>query len=160
MAQKILSNKKSAPSGSASSKISSCTLNLVDSPLIIDDLHLICTFNQSFLFPHFKFLKLADKHGSNTASFQARYLTVIYLLMMNYLRNIKEDWKRNAHSRDYLQSLSELNTTDKVEEEKKFTHFFATSPILSPSTSSSGQIIFSSLAYSQINGRRRLLQVC
>ena len=107
--------RNSAPRGSTSSKISSCTLNLIDSSLIINDFYLICVFCQSFFFPHFKFLQLADKHGSITPSFQARHLMVRYFLMMNDLRNIKEDWKRNAHFRDYLQSLSKLNTTDKVE---------------------------------------------
>ena len=105
-------------------KISSCILNLIDSPLIVNDLHLICSFHQSSLFPHFKVLQLADKHGSDTPSFQARHLTVKYFLMMNVLRIIKEDWKRNAHFRDYLQSLSELNTIDKDEREKKLIHFF------------------------------------
>ena len=124
MAQICQAIRNSAPGGRASSKISSCTLNLTDSPLIINDLQLICAFHQSFLFPHFKFLQLADKHESNTPSFQARHLMVIYFLIMSDLRSIREDWKRNVNFRDYLQSLSELNTTDKVDQEKKFTQFF------------------------------------
>ena len=78
--------RNSAPSGSASSKIASCTLNLIDSPIIVNDLHLMCFFHEAFLFKHFNFLQLDDKRASKTPSFQARLLLVRYLLMASDLK--------------------------------------------------------------------------
>ena len=66
--------RNSAPSGSASNKIASCTLNLMESPQIMNDLHLLTAFHTSFLFPHFKYLQLGDEDARNTPSFQARHL--------------------------------------------------------------------------------------
>ena len=62
--------RNSAPGGSASSKIASCTLNFIDSPIIINDLHLMCFFHEAFLFKHFKFLQLTDKWSSKTQVFK------------------------------------------------------------------------------------------
>ena len=106
--------RNSAPSGSTSSNISSCTLNIIDSPLILNDLHLICAFHLSFLFPHFKFLQLADTLGSKTPSFQARHLTVRYFLMANDLTPIKKEWRTDERFEEYRVSLNELNESDKI----------------------------------------------
>ena len=116
--------RNSAPSGCASSKIASCTLNLIDSPVIINDLDLMCSFHQSFLFPHFKFLQLADDRASKMPSFQARHLTVRYFLMWYDLKKIEKEWRTDEHFDDYRTSLEVLDETDKVLQKKKFTHFY------------------------------------
>jgi len=116
--------RNSAPSGSASSKISSCTLNLIDSPVIINDLHLICLFHREFLFTHFKFLQLADARASKTPSFQARLLLVRYFLMVSDLKEIKEEWRRKNECNDYKTSLEQLSEIEQTSQQKKFTHFF------------------------------------
>ena len=116
--------RNSAPSGSASSKISSCTLNLIDSPVIINDLHLICLFHEEFLFPHFKFLQLADARASKTPSFQARLLLVRYFLMVTDLIQIKEEWRTKIECNEYKLSLEQLSEIEQTSQQKKFTHFF------------------------------------
>ena len=87
-------------------------------------MHLVCAFHESFLFPHFKFLQLADEEGSGTPSFQARHLTVRYFLMMEDLKDIKEKWRTNEYFNDYGNSLALLSATDKQKQQQKFTYFF------------------------------------
>ena len=115
--------RNSVPSGSASSKIASCTLNLIDKPIIVNDLHLMCFFHEAFLFKHFKFLQLADKRASKTPSFQARLLLVRYFLMASDLKEINTKWRTHHKGVDYNITLQQLNETDKVIQKQKFTHF-------------------------------------
>lgn len=116
--------KNSTKSGSGVSKIASCTLNLIDSKHIINDLHLICAFHTFFLFPHFGFLQLGDPKAGNTASFQARHMAVQYFLMLEDLLAIDNDWERKEQFGEYVRSLEELNDDDKaIQKKKKFTHF-------------------------------------
>ena len=68
--------RNSAPSGTASSKIASCTLNLMTNKAILNDLELLVAFHSFFLFPHFKFLQDGDKECGGTPSFIARHMTV------------------------------------------------------------------------------------
>jgi len=57
-----------SPANSASSKIASCTLNLIRCAPIINNLHLLATFHKSWLFSHFKHLQLGDEKAGNTPS--------------------------------------------------------------------------------------------
>ena len=116
--------RNSAPGDTASNKIASCTLNLIDSPVIINDLHLICLFHKTFLFKHFKFLQLADTRASKTPSFQARLLLVRYFLMVSDLNELRNEWRTNNECDEYRLSLEELNTDEQLLQNKKFTHFF------------------------------------
>ena len=116
--------RNSAPSSCASNKIASCTLNLIDSPVIINDLHLICSFHKSFLFPHFKFLQQEDIRASKAPSFQARHLTVRYFLMWHDLKKIEKEWRSDEHFKDYEITLDNFDETTKAIQKKKFTHFY------------------------------------
>ena len=115
--------RNSAKSGSAASKIASCTLNLMDSKCIINDLHLLCAFHTFFLFPHFGLLQRGDPKAGNTESFQARHVAVQYFLMLEDLLAIENDWDTKEEFGEYVRSLEALNDDDKAIQKKKFPHF-------------------------------------
>lgn len=110
-------------SGSAANKTVSCTLNLMSSKCILDGLHLICEFHTEFLFPHFNFFQIGDDKVGGTPNFQARYITVRYFLMLEDLKNIKNNWETVDSFVEYVSTINDLNDTDKVIQKKKFTHF-------------------------------------
>jgi len=66
----------SAKSNSASTKITSCTLNLIKRPVIVNDLELFVAFSEAFFFPRFSFLQLGDPRTGTTASFLFRHITI------------------------------------------------------------------------------------
>ena len=74
--------RNSARSNSASMKISSCTLNLIEKPMIMNDLELLVAFHRAFLFPHFKYLQGGDPCTGDTPSFLCRHITIRYFLMV------------------------------------------------------------------------------
>ena len=133
--------RNSAPNGSASRKISSCTLNLIDSPLIFNNLHLICLFHKAFLFTHFKFLQLTDSRASKTPTFQLQLLLVRYFLMVHDLKDIKEGWRAMHDCSDYQMSLEKLNEADKTAQLKN--QFFRYVSESLKSMSSNGYPIYS-----------------
>lgn len=73
--------RNSAPSSSACNQIASCTLNLIQKPVIMNDLELMIAFHKSFVFPHFDFLQKGDPKTGGTPSFLGQYCTVRYYLM-------------------------------------------------------------------------------
>ena len=79
----------------------------------------MCSFHESFLFPHFKFLQQADIRASKTPSFQARHLTVRYFLMWNDLKKIEKEWITDEHFDEYQKSLETLDEIDKVLQKNK-----------------------------------------
>ena len=111
--------RNSVPRDSARSKISSCTLNLIDSPLLINDLHLMWLFHKKCLFTHFKFLQLADARASKTPRFQAQLLLARHFLMVHDLKDIKEGWRTMNKCSDYKPSLEQLSEADKTAQLKK-----------------------------------------
>ena len=48
--------RNSSPANSACNRIASCTLNLMQKPVIMNDLELLIAFHKAFIFPHFLFL--------------------------------------------------------------------------------------------------------
>ena len=114
--------RNSVESGSAASKIASCTLNLMDCKCIINDLHLLCAFHTFFLFPHFQFLQLGDPKAGNTPSFQARHVCVRYYLMLEDLLVIENDWETKEEFSEYVQTLEALDDDNMVIQKKKSTH--------------------------------------
>ena len=113
-----------AKPNSASSKIASCTLNLIRSAPIMNDLYLLTAFHCSWLFPHFKYLQLGDEKAGNTPSFQGRNMLVRYYLMDSDIQNLKQEWKTNEHFAQYVSSLNQLPIDEKKIQERKLTHFF------------------------------------
>ena len=86
--------RNSAPSGTASSKIASCTLNLMNNKVILNDLELLVAFHSFFLFTHFKFMQDGDKECGGTPGFIARHMTVRYFLMVEDLESVEDDkWR-------------------------------------------------------------------
>lgn len=117
--------RNSAPSGSASSKIASCTLNLIDSKPIRNDLQLIVSFHTTFLFPHFKYLQTGDVASGATPSFQARHLLVRLFLMQDDLKEIKKKWKENSNFELYVSTLNDIeDEKQKEQQQKKLTEFY------------------------------------
>ena len=113
-----------AKPNSASSKIASCTLNLIRFAPIMNDLYLLTAFHCSWLFPHFKYLQLGDDKAGNTPSFQGRNMLVRYYLMDSDIQNLKQEWKTNEHFAQYVSSLNALPMNEKKIQERKLTHFF------------------------------------
>ena len=117
--------RNSAPSGSASSKIASCTANLIQNKVIRCDLELIIVFHTYFLFKHFKFFQRGDPEAGKTPGFISRHIMVRYFLMESDLHDIDgEKWKTHEAFRDYVKSLDEISDADKEIQNKKLTHFF------------------------------------
>lgn len=116
--------RNSAPSNSAPSKISSCTLNLTEQKPIMNDLDMLCSLHEFFIFPHFKYLQLGDTVVGSTPSFQARHLLLRYFLMNEDIEKMKNEWTTLEKFKDYRESLEQLNTEDKVVQNKKRTHLF------------------------------------
>jgi len=116
--------RNSAPSNSAPSKISSCTLNLTEQEPIMNDLHMLCSLHEFFIFPHFKYLQLGDKVVGSTPSFQARHILLRYFLMNEDIEKMKNEWMTLEKFKNYCESLEHLNTEDKVVQNKKRTHIF------------------------------------
>ena len=81
--------RSSAPAGLACSRIASCTLNLMQKSVIMNDLELMIAFHTAFIFPHFKFLQLSDPKIGGTPSFLGRHITVQYYLMRRDLDKIE-----------------------------------------------------------------------
>jgi len=75
--------RNSAPSTSAANKIASCTLNLIQKIVIINDLELMIAFHKAFIFPHFQFLQIGDPKTGGTPSFLGRHCTVRLLTTLN-----------------------------------------------------------------------------
>ena len=107
-----------ARSGSASWKIASATLNLMNNAQTVNNLHLLTAFHETFLFPHFKFLQLGDKESGNTPSFQARHQLLWYFLMDNDLISIQNDFQQKEHFQKYVSTLANLNEEQKRIHEK------------------------------------------
>jgi len=106
--------RNSEPSGSTSSKISSCTLNLMQNKAICNDLDLIVSFHSFFLFPHLKFLQIGDQDAGNTPSFLAPYMVVRYFCMLDDIGFIKSGgWKTHLKFEEYVISLNGLDDNDK-----------------------------------------------
>ena len=115
--------RNSAPSGSASSKISSCTLDLIKKPVIINDLHLLTSFHAVFLFPYFKYLQLGYSQTGNTLSFQAQHLLVRCFLIREDIGDIKNGWKTHDVVKIFGRTYNVLTNNEKTIQELKFTHF-------------------------------------
>ena len=79
----------SAPSSSACNQIASCTLNLIQKPVINNDLELMISFHQCFICPHFLFLQSGDPQTGGTPSFLGRHCTLQYYLMLMDIDSIK-----------------------------------------------------------------------
>jgi len=65
--------RNSSPANSACNKITSCTLNLMMTPVIINDLEMLIAFHKALISPHFKFLQLGDPKTGGTPSFLSRH---------------------------------------------------------------------------------------
>ena len=89
--------RNSAKSGSASSKIASCTLNLIHNKCIINDLHLLVGFHEFFLNTHFNFFQEADPMVANSTSFIARHVTVRFFLMDQDIMKIENEYDNISH---------------------------------------------------------------
>ena len=114
----------SAPGDSASSKIKYCTLNLIRNKIIINDLHLLVSFHEAFLYPHFKFLQNGEPQIKNSSSFIARHTTVRLFLVMEDLSNIENTWISIEKFDNYKQSLRGLSKSEQELYNNKITHFF------------------------------------
>jgi len=66
---------------SASMKIASCTLNLIQKPVIMNDLELLVSFHRVFLFSHFNFLQGGNPRTRNREGYLQAYY---YLLVSQY----------------------------------------------------------------------------
>ena len=95
----------------------------MDSKPIVNDLHMLVAFHQSFLFPHFKFLQLGDKEAGDKPSFQARHLLVRYCMMATDLQKIKENWREHEHFSKDVSTYDELNLTEQQQQQQKLTEF-------------------------------------
>eukprot|EP00957_Ditylum_brightwellii_P129258 9860134-Ditylum_brightwellii.AAC.1 len=78
----------SAPSGSASYKIASCTVNLINNECIINDLDLLVAYHQSFLDPYFSFSQLGDLRTGKMGGFWYCHIAVWYYLMRKDLERM------------------------------------------------------------------------
>ena len=81
--------RNSSPSASACNKIASCTVNLIQKPVIMNDLELMIGFHTGFVFPHFQFLQIGDPKTGGTPSFLGRHCTLRYYLMLIDIDAIK-----------------------------------------------------------------------
>ena len=116
--------RNSLRSNSASMKIASCTLNLLQKPMIINDLELLVAFHRAFLFPHFQFLQLGDPRTGNKASFIARHIAVRYFLMIEDLEKKEgNEWMNHEMFISFLATLNILNEEEKIQQKKKITLF-------------------------------------
>ena len=116
--------RNSAKSTSASMKIASCTLHLINKPVIVNDLELLVAFHEAFLFPHFKFLQLGDPRTGTTASFLSRHITIRYFLMMEDLESMENNkWMSHVKFTAFKSSLDKLNDIEKEQQKKKITLF-------------------------------------
>ena len=103
-------------------KIASCTLNLLQKPVIINDLELLVAFHRAFLFPHFQFLQLGDPRTGNKASFIARHIAVCYFFMIEDLEKMEGDeWMNHEMFISFLATLNILNEEEKIQQKKKGT---------------------------------------
>ena len=111
--------RNSSRSNSASMKIASCTLNLLQKPVIINDLELLVAFHRAFLFPHFQSLQLGDPRTGNKASFIARHIAVRYFLMIEDLEKMEGDeWMNHEMFISFLATLNILNEEEKIQQKK------------------------------------------
>ena len=102
----------SAPSGSASRKMASCTMSLLEIKQIWYDLELMCSFHTSFLFSRFKFLQNGNPQAGNTRAFSTRHMCVRSFLMLENLESIDgEKWK-NEEFNNYVTSLNSLSENE------------------------------------------------
>ena len=60
--------------GSASKKIASCNLNLLNKKSILNNLDFLCAFHEGFLFTHFSFFQHGDLLTGNVSGFQSRHI--------------------------------------------------------------------------------------
>ena len=112
--------RNSSPSSSACNQIASCTLNLIQKPVIMNDLELMIGYHTSFVFPHFQFLQLGDPKTGGTPSFLGRHCSLRYYLMLIDIEAIKgEQWLGNPHFKDFCTTLLSLNEIEQEQQKKK-----------------------------------------
>ena len=61
--------------------IPSYTLNMIKNPSIIENMYLMTSFHNVFLFPHFKYQQLGNDSAGSIPFFEARHILVRYFLM-------------------------------------------------------------------------------
>ena len=116
--------RNSSPSNSACNQIASCTLNLIQKPVIMNDLELMIGFHTCFVFPHFQFLQLGNPKTGGTPSFLGRHCSLRYYLMLIDIETVKgERWLSNPHFKDYCTNLLNLNEIEQEQQKKKLTYF-------------------------------------
>ena len=115
---------KSAPANSACNKIASYTLNLMITPVIMNDLEMRIAFHTAFIFPHFKFMQIGDPKTGGTPIFLGRHCTLGYHIIQKDINAIKDDgWKQHDDFRDFVQSLNLLNPCKQEQQQQKLTFF-------------------------------------
>ena len=65
--------------------------SLIKKSVVLNDLELLVTFHEAFLFPHFRFLHLGDLQTGNKASFLCRHITIRYFLMIEDLESMQNN---------------------------------------------------------------------
>ena len=113
--------RKSARSNSASVKITSCNLNFIGKPMIMNDLELLVVFHCALLFPHFKYLQGSNQCTGNTPSFLCRHITVRYFLIMEDIEGMKnEKWNNHEMFVDFKVTYKLLNDEKKQIKKKNY----------------------------------------
>ena len=109
--------QNSAKSGLATSKITSCTLNFMDSKCIINDLHLLCAFHNFYL-PILQILAAWGRQSIEHSKFPSKARNCSLFLILEDLLTIEDYWEREEGFSEYASTMNELINEDEVVQNK------------------------------------------
>ena len=101
-------------------RIACCTLNLMEMPVIMNNLEVLIAFHKAYIFPHFHFLQLGNPGTGRSPGFRGRHSTIHYYLMRRDIDEIKGDqWLSNDNFNGFCTTLFQLDQNKQIQQKRK-----------------------------------------